>query len=98
MYIGNLTKSQLIALINEQLQEYQKETLKVGKQMTVLMDLLQNQNKELLTIKDIVKLFSISLASVHNWVKEGKLIKHKVGGRSLFKKEEVDKLINLSKK
>ena len=55
-------------------------------------------NKELMTIEEVAEHLSITTATVHAHANKGKLIRHKVGSHTLFKREDVDKLVNLSKK
>lgn len=96
-YIGGLTKNELKALISDELSESKREMTELRKEIKELKDQLHSKSKELLTIKDLELLFSVGRSTIHNWVKEGKLIKYKIGGRAEFKKADVEKLINYSK-
>jgi hypothetical protein len=55
----------------------------------------ENKTDEFLTIKKVCALFTpqVTPATIHNWCKGGKLIKHRIGGRVFFKKDEVLKSI-----
>ena len=98
MYVGNLNKTQFSIELNQGLSEYMKEVKELRKDVAELKTLLNKQNKELMTINEVAEYLSITPATVHTHANKGKLIRHKVGSHTLFKKEEVDKLINLSKK
>lgn len=51
-------------------------------------------NKEILTAKETAQYLNITLPTLHNWVKNGKLPKHKIGGTRIgFRAEEVEKLL-----
>ncbi|MEI6765965.1 MAG: helix-turn-helix domain-containing protein [Bacteroidota bacterium] len=43
----------------------------------------------LLKRKDVAKLFSVSLKTVHDWMKSGKLPVHRINSRVFFKKSEI---------
>ena len=44
---------------------------------------------ELLKRKDVAKLFSVSLVTISDWMKTGKLPFHRINSRIFFKKSEV---------
>lgn len=46
-----------------------------------------------LTAKEVCKKLGICLSTLDNWVKQGKVIRHKVGRRVYYLKSEIDKLI-----
>lgn len=51
-------------------------------------------NKQILTAKETAGYLNITLPTLHNWVKQGKLPKHKIGGTRIgFRAEEVEKLL-----
>jgi len=97
MYIGGLNKAQLAAFLSDELSPFIKEIKALREEVADLRAQLGNGSKELYTIKDLTQLFNVSSATIHNWIKEGKLIKHKIGGRTEFKREDVQKLIDYSK-
>ncbi len=97
-YIGNLTKSELSALLSDAIAPYLKEVMGLREDLAEFKGQTLSNSKELYSIKDLTTLFKVSAATIHNWTKQGKLIKHKIGGRTVFKKEDVEKLINYSKK
>ena len=96
MYLGNLTKAEFASMISEQLKPFMEESAALRNEVADLKTELQSRNKELYTIEDLESIFSVSRATIHNWINEGKLIKHKIGGRTLFKREDVNRLIDLS--
>jgi len=44
---------------------------------------------QILRRKDIAQIFSVSLVTVHSWMKSGQIPFHRIGGRTFFKKGEV---------
>lgn len=60
----------------------------------VLLEFQKNEgnNKsypELLTSNEVSKLLNVTLATLHNWSKQGKLTPKKIGTRILYSKEQV---------
>ena len=55
-------------------------------------------NKRFFTVKTLCKELDVCRTTIKNYVDQGKLIKYKIKGRVYFKTEEVEKLINYSKK
>ncbi|MBK6566921.1 MAG: helix-turn-helix domain-containing protein [Saprospiraceae bacterium] len=52
-----------------------------------------NESKSILTAKETAKYLNITLPTLHNWVKQGKISKLKIGGRRTgYKLEDVKKL------
>ncbi len=62
----------------------------------VMLELKEDVPKidEWLTTEQVCKLLHISKSSVVNWRRSGKLKPHKIGGRILFKREQVIAKIN----
>ena len=52
----------------------------------------------LLKRKDIAKLFSVSLVTVSQWMKTGRLPYHRINSRIFFKKSEVFQAMEISPK
>jgi hypothetical protein len=52
----------------------------------------------LLKRKDIAKLFSVSLVTVSQWMKDGKLPYHRINSRIFFKRGEVFKAMEINPK
>lgn len=48
--------------------------------------------------KDVAKLFSISLVTISDWMKSGKLPYHRINSRIFFKKSELMKCIEIKEK
>lgn len=55
------------------------------------------QQEEYLTRKELAKLLSINLSTIHNWRKDGKIISHKIGNRVVFKRSEIEQCLILLK-
>ena len=52
-----------------------------------------DESKSILTAKETAKYLNITLPTLHNWVKQGKISKLKIGGRRTgYKLEDVKKL------
>lgn len=83
----SLTAPELRALLKEELSNYfQENPLRVK---------VKNQNEhERLTRKQVCEEYKISLGTVHNLMKQGKLAYHKVGRKTLFRREDVEHCIN----
>ena len=52
-----------------------------------------NQREHLLTVEELANYARCSTASIHRWVREGKLASNKVGHRRLFRATDVEKLL-----
>jgi len=52
-----------------------------------------NQREHLLTVEELANYARCSTASIHRWVREGKLASNKVGHRRLFRATEIEKLL-----
>ncbi|WP_037361425.1 helix-turn-helix domain-containing protein [Asinibacterium sp. OR53] len=96
-YIEGLQKNEFKAFLQECFATYLAETKALKDEIVSLKSLLKNQPKDFYQIADLMELFGVTRATIHNWVKEGKLLKHKLGGKVLFKREDINKLIELSK-
>lgn len=60
---------------------------------------LEKQKKEYLTRNQVANKLNIALSTVHNYIDKGILTPYKIGGRTLFRADEVEKaLIRLQKK
>jgi excisionase family DNA binding protein len=53
-------------------------------------------DKEILTRKEVATLLSISLVTVHDWIKVGILKPYKLGNRTFFKRSEIMEALNNS--
>ena len=47
---------------------------------------------DLLTVKDVIKIFQVSHQTIYRWMKSGKLRSYKIEGMRRFKKEDVENL------
>jgi hypothetical protein len=52
--------------------------------------------KELMTRKEVAKLFDVSLVTIHEWCKSDILKPYKVGNRTYFKRVEVMEVVSRS--
>ncbi|MBK9221019.1 MAG: helix-turn-helix domain-containing protein [Saprospiraceae bacterium] len=58
----------------------------------------KKEDDTLLRRKDVSKLFSVSLVTISQWMKNGKLPYHRINSRIFFKKVEVLKAMEISPK
>lgn len=58
----------------------------------------KKEDDTLLKRKDVSKLFSVSLVTISQWMKGGKLPYHRINSRIFFKKAEVLKAMEISPK
>ncbi len=83
---------QLIQLSTEQLQNVVIEGVK-----TYLNDFRKQLEPktptEYLTRREVAKMLSVDLSTIHNWKKKGILKAYQVGGRVIFKREDVENAI-----
>ncbi|AHM60271.1 hypothetical protein D770_10070 [Flammeovirgaceae bacterium 311] len=83
----SLTAPELRAMLKEELAKYFHEN--------PLSVKVKNQNDhERLTRKQVCDEYKISLGTIHNLMKRGKLSYDKVGRKTLFKREDVERCIN----
>lgn len=62
-----------------------------------LSEINNQQQKEILSRKEVSKMFEISLVTLHDWIKNGILTPYKIGGRTFFKHSELMQLLINSK-
>ena len=81
--------NQIILITPDQLQSYFDGMVK--KVEAILKDSQQKQitSKEWLTAPEVAALLKISLTTIHQWSKDGRLKKHKIGNRIRFRHDEV---------
>ena len=59
-------------------------------------DFQPKEPEEYLTRAEVAKLLKVDLSTVHNWSKAGKLQRHGIGNRVLYKRSEIEQsLISL---
>ena len=78
-------KTFLIPLTEEEL----KELIKSSLQEVIEENKSMRRNKELLTFKEVTSLLGISASTLNNWKRNGKIPFHRIGGRILFKYNEI---------
>jgi len=84
--IQELNKDELIGLIDEMLA---KALQKVSEQVSDPDDLLSRQEAALH--------LKVSLSTLHAYTKTGKLIGHRIGGRLLYKRSDLDRALKSTK-
>lgn len=82
-----ISESELRTMLKEELTKYFQENPLSVKVKT------QNEH-ERLTRKQVCEEYKISLGTVHNLMKRGKLAYDKIGRKTLFKREDVERCIN----
>lgn len=58
-----------------------------------------NENKEkpeMLTVKEVRDMFRISRTTLYNWIEKGKLTPLRPGKKLLFKRSDIEKLLDNS--
>ena len=55
--------------------------------------IIEMDDKPLLTISDVAKMFKVSKTTIQNWIKRGTLTGHKVSKNRYFTHEEVTKAL-----
>ena len=55
---------------------------------------VKNEDEPLLKRKDVAKLFSVSLVTITDWMKHGRLPFHRINSRVFFKRSEVLEALN----
>ena len=56
-------------------------------------DISEKSNDHWLTREETAYYLKCDLSTIHNWTVKGKLIKHRIGNRSYYKKSEIDNAI-----
>lgn len=77
----------LIQLTEERLQQMLEDAIK-----GVVKEVIPKE-KKFYTRQEVADKIRVSLPTIHSLVNSGKLICHKIGGRSLFDSEEIDRAI-----
>ncbi len=83
-------------------------TLKIGELKTIIKDCIEEALKQftsssekdetLMRRIDVAKLFGISLVTLNQWMRDGRLLYHRIKSRIYFKKTEVMEALNLIKR
>jgi excisionase family DNA binding protein len=82
-------------------------TLNVNDLKTIISESVENafaktpkvkEEETILRRKDVAKLFSVSLVTIADWMKTGKLPYHRINTRIFFKKSEVMECIEIKEK
>ena len=76
----------------QQLNDY--ITAAIRSQLKLFLDELKHQQPdEWLTREDASKLLKVSISTVNNWKKVGKLISYGIGNRVYFRRSEVERCL-----
>jgi len=89
MFGSSMQKSELSSFIHAEVASA------IKKQRESLEVIIPQDGSPYYTIEKLKILFDKTSATIHNWVKEGRIKKYKVGRNTFFKKSEIDKLIDL---
>ena len=82
-------------------------TLKIGELRAIINDCIaeslkqfnpKSENEEVLMKRiDVAKMFGISLVTLNQWMRDGRLLYHRIKSRVYFKKAEVIEALNVNK-
>lgn len=87
-HIINTRELRVIQMTPKELKEMIHETVKEA--LSEFKDeFRREQRKELLTRKKVAELLRISLPTLHQWTKDGKLKAYRKSGRVNYKEEEI---------
>lgn len=78
--------------------ELEKKFEHLNNQINVLTNLVSKNakpkdDKQYYTIRETSKLLSVSKVTLHKWKHKGLLVPMKIGGRPLYKREDIDKVL-----
>jgi excisionase family DNA binding protein len=88
--LSGLTKEQLREMITDSFKEVFALTEKQKKQIPSSL-----KAEKFISRKETAKLLHISLPTLHEWTKEGKLESYRIGTRILYKPEEITEAVKL---
>ena len=71
-----------------------RELIKSSVQEIINKNKSNQQNKDLLTFKEVIILLGISASTLNSWKREGKIPYHKLNGRIYFKYDEILQSLN----
>ena len=71
-----------------------RELIKSSVQEIINENKSNQQNKGLLTFKEVISLLGISPSTLNSWKREGKIPYHKLNGRIYFKYDEIVQSLN----
>lgn len=78
------TRTELNAMIDARVNLRLEEKLK---------EMIELCNPKFCTVTDICREYHVSKQTVHRWAKPGTIVPRKIGGRTLFLSEEVEKAL-----
>lgn len=82
-----LTEAELRQIIREELKAFQSELFKTIE--TKVLHL--NSVDKLLSRKETAKYLHTSLVSLDKWTRQGKITGYRIGGRVVYKKEDIER-------
>jgi hypothetical protein len=85
--ILNVTRQELVEIVKEGVKLELNRQRSMGTPLNSLT--ISGEDTEYLTRVDVSKALNVTVQTLNNWRKEGVLIPLKIGGRVLYKKEDV---------
>tara|TARA_R110002110_G_scaffold199752_5_gene410526 strand:+ start:876 stop:1145 length:270 start_codon:yes stop_codon:yes gene_type:complete len=74
--------------------EDRESILFIKQELAELKGKLQTQEpSKYYSRKDLSKLFQVDLSTIHNWSKKGIIFPYQIGGRIVFKSEDIEKAL-----
>lgn len=58
---------------------------------------LENEGEQYLSREEAAKLCSVTVQTLNNWVNSGRLISHRINGRVLYKRSDIDNALTKRK-
>jgi hypothetical protein len=85
--ILNITKDELIQIVKEGVKLELNRQRSMGNPLNRLS--MTVEDTEYLTLNEVSKVLSVTIQTLNNWRREGVLNPLKIGGRVLYRKEDV---------
>jgi len=85
--ILNLTKEELVAIVKEGVKLELNRQRSIGNPLNRLT--ITGEDTEYLTRNEVSKVLNVTVQTLNNWRREGVLNPLKIGGRVLYRKEDV---------
>jgi excisionase family DNA binding protein len=81
LIILQVSRDELKSLIHEEFEVFRKDYQPI--------EVKDDKIERLFSIADLSKLFGVHRTTINEWMKSGKLVYHRIGGRIYFKEFEV---------
>jgi len=85
--ILNITRQELVEIVKEGVKLELNRQRSMGTPLNGLT--ISGEDTKYLTSVDVSKMLKVTVQTLHNWKRKGILIPLKIGGRVLYKKEDV---------